>query len=101
MDVLREQMKTVQRDIKEIKDVVNNIDNNQRQLSSDFLVACEQNEHRDQQIKENKERINKIEEAIKPMIFAYKVLAWVGSILGLSIIALLWAIFTGQVTLGF
>ena len=101
MDVLREQMKTVQRDITEIKDVVNKIDGNQRELSAAFLVACEQNEHRDERLDKHEKRIESLEEAIKPMIFAYKILAWVGSILGLSIIALLWAIFTGQVTLGF
>ena len=101
MEVLRERLDTVQRDLKEIKNGVKDIDKNQRKLSEEFLVACEQNAHRDERLDKHDERIKAIEDAIKPMIFAYKILAWVGTLLGGSIFVLVWMVITGQVQLVF
>ena len=88
MDVLREKINTVQRDIKEIKGGVDRIDEGQRQLATDFKVSCEQNQYRDERLDKHEDRIQAIEEAIKPMIFAYKILAWVGTLLGGSLFVL-------------
>lgn len=42
-----------------------------------------------------------LKDAIQPLIFANKILTWVGVLLGGSVVALIWSIITGQVTLVF
>lgn len=41
--------------------------------------------------------IKSITEKISPILFAHKILVWVGGLLGGSVVALIWALITGAV----
>lgn len=50
---------------------------------------------------ETEKRIKALEDAIQPIIYANKVMTWIGGILALSVIGLIWMIITQQVRLVF
>ena len=58
----------------------------------------------DEQIRKNKEALNDLiimARELRPMVLFYKVGIWAAGILGMSILALIWSLITGQVSLVF
>jgi uncharacterized protein YpuA (DUF1002 family) len=53
--------------------------------------------HLDGQVKDHEERLD----AIEKLMPALKVVTWIGAALGVSIMALIWSMITGQVTVMF
>lgn len=43
-------------------------------------------------------QLKALRDAIQPMIYTNRILAWIGGLLGASIIGLIWALVVGQVT---
>lgn len=50
-------------------------------------------------IKELSEQVQKLRDAIQPLVFTNKILTWLGLALGGSVLALIWSIVTHQVSL--
>lgn len=62
-----------------------------------------QQHKQDQRIRENKidELLEELSKSVQPLVYQSKVLTWLGGALGLSILALIWAIIIGQVQIVF
>jgi len=52
-------------------------------------------------VKELTNNVDALERSVSPLVTSNKIMAWIGSALGLSVIALLWMLLTGQVQLIF
>lgn len=129
-DIVLERVANMQGDVSEIKNSVKCLDECQHRFERDYLqehakVVQESNAaHRrlDEFEKRMKERnadfeyrmterskesaalrvqMTAIQESMTPLIAAYRVLAFLGGALGLSVIALIWSLITGQVKLVF
>jgi len=110
--VLLERLDTLREDTKEIKQSVNCLDQNYRTFREEYTRGHVQVEasidsahtRLDKQEKRIELIVNDyktLHELIQPMVFAYRILVGISSILGGSILLLVWMMITGQVQLLF
>ena len=110
--VLLERLDTLREDTKEIKQSVNCLDQNYRTFREEYTRGHVQVEasidsahtRLDKQEKRIELIVNDyktLHELIQPMVFAYRILVGISSILGGSILLLVWLMITGQVQLLF
>lgn len=70
-----------------------------QEIDSRSLAAHRRIDQHDQDIKNLAEQVQKLSDAIQPLVFANKILTWVAVGFGSSIIALIWGIITDRVSL--
>ena len=111
-DVILEKINNVQGDVSEIKQDVKNLSNNYRAFERESIreranlvgkvnaaqTYAEENRRR---IVDIEKKMTEIQNALQPLIATNKLLAFIGGALGISIIALIWALITGQAILAF
>jgi len=118
-DVLIERITNLQLDVSEIKKSVNVLDDIQREFQREYLTEHakvvqeataahrrldefeKRLEERNKEMDKMRIQMEAIQKAIAPMISAYRMLVFLGSALGLSVLALIWSMITGQVQLVF
>lgn len=91
--VILQKLVTLEASIKRVEDKLNSID--------DRVQAIERNNARSEavviKVDDHEERIRCLEKLAPAM----KVVIWVAGVLGVSVIALIWALITGQAVLAF
>lgn len=110
--VILERIDSLRDDIAEVKAGMSDVTSWRHEFEKRYEVAHNDIDHkanlahqRIDEIKlkqeENTAQIKALRDAIQPMIYTNKVLSFIGGTLGVSVIALIWAIMTGQVSLVF
>ena len=101
--VILERIDNLRSDIAELKTQVTCINDNQYRFEKTYV---ERHAEVVTMAEKNKERLDKLEpqvdrliESIKPWVFQSRIIAWLAGIFGASVIALIWAIITHQVTI--
>lgn len=108
--VLIERIGNLQIDVTDIKSGLVCLNASQEKLERMYLVehqkvvssterAHQRIDVNERQIHEMTEQIVRLEKTIQPLITSNRIITWVGSILGGSIVILIWMIITGQVQL--
>ena len=106
-EVILEKIVNIQKDVSEIKTEVGCLSKNyeafQRQyikenaeLSMKAVSAHRRLDLHEQRMKAIENQMKEIRDALHPLIFTNKILAFIGSALGLSLIALIWSLITGK-----
>ena len=106
-EVILEKIINIQGDVSEIKIVAERLSTNyqifQREVVRETAEATMKAaaSHRrldlhDERIKAIENQMKEIRDALHPLIWTNKILAFVGSAVGLSVIALIWSLITGK-----
>lgn len=103
-EVIQERIASIATDLAEIKGSLKCISAQQTTFEKHYIAEHQKLvskvEEHDKDIEKLIVQMNALEKAVTPLIAAHRILVWVASAVGLSIIALIWAIVTHQITLG-
>ncbi len=117
--VIIERLDSIRGDIGELKAVLTEVNAWRNDFQAHYATAHAELDHKsnrahlrvdeierragelDRRTEENMKAIRSLENAIQPMIYTNRILAWLGGLLGVSMIALIWSIVIGQVSVVF
>ena len=108
--VVSERLHAVQGDVTEIKQTVKCFDNREMAFEKHYIkeharlvhktdAAHKRLDNHDNQLSDIKAQLLILTKSIQPLIVTNKFLGWMGGVLGISILLLIWMIIIGQVTL--
>jgi predicted RNase H-like nuclease (RuvC/YqgF family) len=103
--VLAEKIDNLQTSINELKDTLRQLDGEQRQSELDAVRDHTRIEGKadaaNNRLDIHSRRLEKVERDLPNLILAYRIMATVGGVLGVSVIALIWSLITGQAHITF
>ncbi len=106
-DVLVERVDAVIESQTEIKEMILRLDDRLRAIEREQVVehvkleakadaAHRRLDEHEKRISANEASINALKDLIAPLVTANRIMTWIGGALGISVIALIWALITGQ-----
>lgn len=99
--VLHQILEGVRDDVSELKRLFKEHDTWEKDFRADHAVVQASIARHEKEITELRQQVRDLADAVAPLIAANKVLVFIGSGLGVSVVALIWALITGQATISF
>ena len=101
VEIILERVKYIQESMKGLIESVKCLTDAQQHFLQEYIKAHTIIEQKTtaahDRLDDHEDRLDTLEKAIQPLILANKLLIWIGGILGVSIITLIWMLITQQV----
>ena len=99
--IIAERLANLQEDVQEIKASIKSVERHQVEDAKSIVLMLGRIENYERRVTRNETQIETLTKTLASLVFQSRIIAWVGSAIGLLVLGLLFAILTGQVSLIF